>query len=368
MECQEKFFRFDSTMYRSQIEHSFIQSGFSPSYVLQIAVLLPFHLPMPDDGYLTSHLNDFPDYRFIFLFSTRINQISLFPESYTPFNFGSALGGQTRVEMLAFCSSKDFKESENNSDFVSSSFDKMLNALNTLILAYSVVANDASVYRLRETDFNPVLKFRLSFLPSFECVEEHSIQVHTTEPTVKKILSPVDIKRITGITERVFSNDNPFIYSEELFLLARRDFFKGSLRSVLSHLQTGVETVVLNLYKQMCLEKCDLNTLKWLEGKNYTEPSKKPQKPSFKDYSKKWLKEKMDLDPCVVLGTKEYNDWYSSTSKIRNRSIHDGYCPTTDEAYLALNSSFTFRRCLVELMSIKKSEYPKTYSAVSFLL
>ena len=136
--------------YAKTFEELFNSFGINQSYILQTKIELPFEIPVPDGYLILSPFDEKNSYWSMLYFTSKA-----LTSSYTIFDHDSVIKSRRTVVNLCVIG-KEFHFGSYKSDYVdfnlsnkySFFFDKSLEHLNAVILAYSIHFQDEYVYEL----------------------------------------------------------------------------------------------------------------------------------------------------------------------------------------------------------------------------
>ena len=341
----ELMFALNETSYTDHFSHTFSEI-IIPRMLLQFAVLLPFHIPVPDNTCLTLGADDHSLCTF-HLSSVHHNQaITAGIISEEPIEFPMR---KSRVEMVF--TSDNLIELDSENDSLSHYFDILLDGLNALIESYIVLKRDVRACRVTKEMLEFACVYRLIDLVPWQELTMGLFLLNTNAPSERAELSERDLDEWVWYTKVISRGENPFVVAVEMSLVAQRQLRNGLYRETVVSAQTSVECFLGTLIVHMLIQ----------EGKSLAEAESFREDTAFmtlvKTHFQHRLGGKWDLgDIKSVAG-----EWNEATYKLRNRVAHAGYHPSFTEASDALDKAERFVASIVQLVKAKRKRYPDVW-------
>jgi hypothetical protein len=340
-------FGFNKEIFQEQFLPMYTNGELFPSSIIQFTITLPFLLPFQDRSVNTIFVEDYAC-TYYFTSLNKGFRISSGMEKFTEIPFPFPV---SRI-VMTYVTANDLSISElteqEDSDILSTVFDRLLNTLNIIIRAYMTTNKDYKVYILSKEALEPVTLFRaLRFDESdWDRVIPGQFMLNHNLDVEKVIISPEQHYKVLWYANVIINNLNPFILSEELMITSRRFEAYGSYRESIIAAQSSIETFISNLYIQFLL----------VEGLDEEISYQKLEETPFISIIKKEIHSRIGGKWNVVDELSEVGEWFKYTYKIRNRIVHRGYYPTFTEVNYAFSYAYELRVYILSLLE-KSDKY-----------
>lgn len=318
------------------------QFGNKQSTIVEIPIILPFHIPF-EQGICNTLCNEKCDvFSFHFSdFSTKIEQTAGAVHS-KPMEIPIL---KSRIEMIYIFSEPVKTPLENN--FLSDLFDSLLSYFNLIILSYLVVKKDCDVHYISREMLEPVTLFRVVDISTWNIIQEGLFMLHMDVPYIKEKLSREETLTILNYQNVLLKEENPFILSEELMLNAKRYQGKGFYKESVFYAQTSVETFINTLYSLLLKS----------ENISKSDIEKLIDETAFMSIIKKEMSKRIGGTWDVERVACPVGSWNEYTYKLRNKVIHAGYLPSIEESDKAIQCAIELREYILKLIFSKKQKF-----------
>lgn len=336
---------------------------FKPKTLVQFPVILPFHMAIPDfthvyyddKGHDHSQIVGF---HFSSVATPELMLTGRFSEEQ-PLAFPRY---RTRIEMVYLTDQlielADVPEGQSltegdrddTGDKLSVIFDTCVRYLNGFMQAYIVTTKDRTVHRVSREQLQPMMPWRMVNLPKWDEAKTGILFLHMDVPYEKEPLSDTEMRNVMRHTWLLKEDLNPLIFSDELGVNSRRYYHMGFYQEAVIYAQLSVETFLRRLYEQLLIEG---------EGKIQAEAEATREEPFF-TIVKNGLQARIGGTWDVTVTKKPVGTWYKDTYLLRNKVLHDGYFPTIEEAWYAIDAGIELRQYVARLLHSKKKKYPNT--------
>ena len=232
-------------------------------------------------------------------------------------------------------------------DEVSIIFDQLVEHLNYFLSAYILVTKDYQVYNIDPRVLESMYLYKITSITEWE-EYEGILLLHTNIPFVKENELEIDkIQEIVRLTKVLKYGENPFSASILIFSDAYRFLHSGEIRPAVISAQTGVEGFITTLFQILA------------QG---VTGNQKGKKPPFMRIVRKELPQLLETE-WDIEDTKSFvGQWYCNCYTCRNRVVHEGYLSNLGEARDAIDSAYSFRLYLVQLLKKKQpAEFSKFF-------
>ena len=236
-------------------------------------------------------------------------------------------------------------------------FDKSLDHLNAIIIAYSIHFQDEYVYQITKFDLPPFCGYELINTIDWS-VESILFALHSKIDVEIEEITPKQCNALHSFSNHIITNEYMFLLPEKYLLLARNRLNKGLFSEAVTFAQTAVEVKIKRLFYYF------LET----EGLNENEISEAMENTSFMSMIKKEMSKRLGGVWDVTKEGSEIRNWYDRCYLLRNRVVHIGYNPELNEVEQALNEAKTFLFYIVQLIEKKKKTYPELYKNIKIEL
>ncbi len=232
-----------------------------------------------------------------------------------------------------------YENDELHEDIMSYLFDSSLRELNKQIIAYMTCVKDDGCFRVTKEMLSPAIVMNLVDLE--ECSSSKTIFLtHLNMPHKKEELDSKTVANFLRIYSIYDKNLNPFILAELYFLTATRKLREGFYDEAIVSVQTNIEMIIRIIFREFLLAS----------GESENSVEKTLECASFMSIVKREMSKIIGGVWDVNRTNSPLRDWYYSTYKVRNRIVHAGYCPTLQDARMAVESAGKFREYIFDLL------------------
>lgn len=336
---------------REQFERDFVpyyEQWFTPATLYQFAIYLPFHIPLEDGRVVSIPLNEGAA---SFVFTTIVTNSQLLADPGAISDEVITIDVQrTRVEMLYVTDSTVSLEDAD----VAEMFDRLLDHLNALVIAYLVLHHDARAYRVTPQSLQAVCLMRRVDLHSWSC-DPQLLGLHYDVPYENDALSDEQVAQLGWYALVIESEYNPFITAAELRHAATRELRDGFFRDAVIHAQSAVESMLGSLY--VAIREIEGITAIAAEQERENLPFMRMVKREFASR----LGGQWDVDDVST----PIGRWRSTAYQLRNKVIHAAYHPTYAETLDAIESVRGFINFITDRMASQTGAYESLKRFVS---
>lgn len=329
--------------YKRDYQPAYAQIGIEPTLLVQFPIILPFHVPLRSGTCVTFDLSENEACTLCFGNLTTRQGVH-----------AGVVGGKpimttvhrSSVEMTFVFGDRTSVPSDHE---LSSVFDRLMEALNHLVVAYMAVTEDYRVHRVTKEmlEFGSLWR---AFTPSPWKEEAAGIfLLHWQVPIEKPELDAVSHERVVWYASVLKQGWNPFILPKELLLSARRELLGGVYRDAVIFAQTAVETFLSLLLTYAMKE----------EGMQEAEIESMMVESSFVTRLRKEYHHRFGGNWVVSSPSGEVSTWYNKTYGLRNRVAHGGYLPSWSEATSALDAATEMLGYCTALVERSRKRYPQ---------
>lgn len=336
----DKLFAINSASFKKDFLPVY-ERHFTPKYIVQFPVLLPFHIPFKNGICVTLFTKRKGACTYHFSSITTNHHVSMGVVAPTLLEVPVH---ETRVEMT-FVTAKRMKRNEK---LLSDTFDMLLEGLNLVLSAYLIQTKDVDVHRISKEMIQFGSMYRIIPIQRWHKFIHGLFLVHFDVPYSRSILSKGITEKIIWYANVINQQWNPFMLSEEFALGARRNIKNGFYKESVLYAQMSIETFLRALFIQLLLS----------EGKALAEAESINENIPFMQM----VKRKFNIRLGGRWNTKNVRSklgrWYKCTYRIRNSIVHTGYSPTYSETKKALSAVGDFRSYVISLTKKQKKKYP----------
>ncbi len=336
--------------YKKTYKNIFEKFNIDQKFILQTKLELPYQIPVPDGYVVMSEFEDKKDY-WSFLFFTTLKvetQIKVFDDNIT-------LCSKKTEVTLCIIGPEFIFNTYNNEDIDiklsnehSYFFDKSLEHLNAIIIAYSIHFQDEYVYQITKFDLQPFCSYELIDIKKWS-VEKILFLLHSKIDIEMEEITSNQCIALQNFSNHIIKNDYMFLLPENYFLLAKYRLNRGLFSEAVTFCQTAVEVKVKRLFYYF-LE---------IEGLKESEIIEKMENTPFMSMIKKEMSKRIGGIWDIKNENSDIKNW-----SLRNRVVHIGYKPNLFETERALNDAKKFVFYIVELIKKKKKNYPELYKNI----
>lgn len=346
----EKMFALNQKSYNNHFSE-ILSKSLEPKMLLQFAVILPFHIPVPDDTCLTLAFDDHSLCTY-HLSSVNYNQaIADGIISEEPIEIPMR---KSRVEMV-FTSDSPIKL-DSKGDQLSYYFDVLLDGLNTLIESYIVIRKDVDAHLITKEMFEFACTYRLIDVVPWHEVEMGLFLLHMDAPYKREEFGEQDLNEWVQYVEVISNSENPFVIALEMSLAARRQFKNGFYREAVFIAQTAIECFLGMLHGHILVQ----------EGKSIIEAESLREDTAFITLVKREFQHRLGGKWDISNTKSAIGGWYNATYTLRNRVAHAGYHPSFEETNDALDKANSFVAYIVLLVKAKRKRYPDVWKYLDY--
>lgn len=317
---------------------------FKAQHFLQFHIELPFSMALPDEHYFGCFKSDEEGKsRVLYLYHSREKlevrpRIVANPKDDLPC-FPSLV---SKVEMIyVFEEEPDIQTREDISVY----FDRLLEYLNTVIIAYQAYTKDIDSHRLTKEMLNTPIAFRLIQLEHWTELSMGMFLVHSNVPFEKPELTARQMEEVLRHIELLDFELNPFISTCELTFRARRAFRDGFYRDAAIYIQSSIESFLAILFRLL------------LQAEGTLSMDSPLQDIVFIPMVKKEFHSRIGGKWDISNSSTEIGAWYDKTYLLRNRTIHAGYHPSYSETWDALAAATAMQNYVIALIRQAKPPY-----------
>lgn len=315
-----------------------------PSRIIQFKMILPYYFPIKDYEVIT--LQD-DDAYFSFEFEKKYkNKNYKYDILEKEFPINKAI---SKIEMTYVEKKKIDNEDE---EYISKCFDKSIDKLNEILLAYKVKNKDEKIYMLRKEMLAMTIICRVVTIKDWN-EEKLLFVINENFPYDREIMNDEEMQDFLRHCNIVINNINPFINTIDYLINSKRLMNQGFYEDSVINASIAVESYIRNLYRCFLeIENVDMTSEEIdeiLEGKNFSGIIKTEMP---KRLGGNWNLEREDL---------EIGNWYKNTYQLRNRIVHGSRKVSFQEvqnSWVAANDVIIYIKSLI----IKqKNKYPEIY-------
>ena len=335
--------------YNKTFKSLFDSYEINQNYILQTEIELPFEIPVPDGYVILSPFGERKGFWSMLYFTSKehniINKIfdkeTTFPSKKTLVNL-CVIGDEFNFDSYKV-NDVDFKLSNEHSYF----FDKSLEHLNAIIIAYSIHFQDEYVFELTKYDLTPICGYELIKTDGWKIDNILFILHHTIDVPLKE-LSPQESNALNKFSNHLIVNDYIFMIPEKYMLMSKNKLNKGQFSESVIFAQMAIEVKIKRIYYYF-LEN---------EGLPKDQIIDALENIAFMSIIKKEMSKRLGGIWDVTKPDSIIKEWYDKCYSLRNRVIHIGYGPALQETKLAVNGARNFALYITDLIRQRKKEYP----------
>lgn len=341
--------------YKKSFKGLFESFKIDQKFILQTKIELPFHIPVPDGYGIISNFDDRKEYwSFLFFSSQNIEKnIVIFNESILLKTKRTEINLCVVGPEFKFDSYKKEGVDITLSDEHSYFFDKSLDHLNAIIMAYSIHFQDEYVYQITKFDLPPFCGYELINTDDWS-VKSILFALHSKIDVELKEITMEQCNALQSFSNHIIGNEYMFLLPEKYFLLAKNRLNKGLFSEAVIFAQTALEVKIKRLFYYF-LEKEGLDENDIIEAMENTP---------FMSMIKKEMSKRLGGVWDITKEGSEIKNWYDRCYSLRNRVVHIGYNPMLDETEQALYDAKKFAFYIIELITNKKKAYPELYKNI----
>lgn len=333
---------FAREIYKKKYLPAYEKLELTPRRLLRIPIVLPFQLPFPEAATFTFCLGK--SEACTLSFGTLTSRQPVHADLTTP---PPANGGVLPTKVMMTYVTESDAPIGNSEQEATRVFDLMVAKLNQMISAYLVVSKDYTVYRVSHgmfefgsivAEIDPVAWETLSF---------GLFLLHTNTRVAKSELNQEELGKVAWFVEVIEQGLNPFILSEEMALMADREFQGGCYREAVMYAQSSIEIFLSTL----------LTKILEIEGTAPEAIERMLQEVGFATRLRREYHPRLGGSWDVNNATSPLGHWYANTYQLRNRVVHGGYAPNQLEAKVAVDAASALRSHVINLIYQVRVEF-----------
>ena len=336
--------------YNKTFKSLFESFEINQQYILQTKIELPFEIPVSDGYLILSQFDERKGYWSMLYFTSKDHKITnkvfdhetVFPSKRTLVNL-CVIG-----EEFNFDSYEDDDVGFNLSNEHSYFFDKSLDHLNAIILAYSIHFQDEYVFELTKYDLSPICGYELIKTDGWKIDSILFMLRHNIDVPLKE-LSVEESDRLNKFSNHLILNDYIFLIPEKYLLMSKKKLNKGQFSESVIFAQIAIEVKIKRIYYYF-LQK---------DGLSEDQITDALENTAFMFIIKKEMSERLGGIWDITKSNSIIKEWYDRCYSLRNRVIHIGYTPALQESKLAISGARKFALYIADLIRNRKKEYPE---------
>lgn len=333
---------FTREVYEESYLPAYEQIGLTPRRLLRVPVVLPFQLPYPEAATFTFRLGD--SEACTLSFDTLTSRQLISADLATRLTI-DASKQPTRV-MMTYATESEAELCKSGEE-ATRVFDLMVAKLNQMISAYLVVTKDCTVYHVSQGMFEFGSVVAVIDPATWKTLSYGLFLLHTNTPVAKPALDQETLNQVAWFVEVIEQGLNPFILSEEMALMADREFLGGCYREAVVYAQSSVEVFLSTL----------LTKILEIEGASPAAIEQTLQDVGFAARLRREYHPRLGGSWDVNNAASPLGSWYANTYKLRNRVVHGGYAPTQHEAKMAVDAASALRDHVISLIHQARIEF-----------
>lgn len=283
----------------------------SPTVVVQFGIVVPYFIPFADKRQLSFSIDDNAG---LVMVHSRVDMPATYNDGAT--NAYPLLGNSflSRFEMIYL----GVQGSDNTEQLLDRVVDVVVEKLNALVRSYAAVVYIRDAYGFSREMLNPHTFYKLYSYPSWDVPQSEALyKIHESIP-LQRSISPELLDSVVALAESG-GPQSVFSLSYDLMAMAHNYLRSGRYREAIIQMQTGVETFMRALYRELKLASGSPP----LTNLAYSDV--------FKFHLPRTLGLSLDINnPGKAM------DWHSHCYLKRNNVVHGGHDATRTEAKLAL--------------------------------
>lgn len=338
----EQHAAFTREIYEKSYLPAYEQLALTPRRLLRVPVVLPFQLPFPEAATFTFLLGD--SEACTLSFDTLTSRHPIRADLATPPTKDTS-APPTRVVMtyVTECET-EIGQSEVEATRV---FDLMVAKLNQMISAYLVVTKDCTVYHVGHGMFEFGSVVAVIDPADWRTLSYGLFLLHANTRVAKPVLDQETLGQVAWFVEVIEQGLNPFILSEEMALMADREFLGGCYREAVIYAQSSVEVFLSTL----------LTKILEIEGASPESIERMLQDVGFATRLRREYHPRLGGSWDVNNAASPLGRWYTNTYQLRNRVVHGGYAPTQHETKTAVEAAGALRNHIIGLIHQVRAEF-----------
>lgn len=358
-------------------ENLSIFKDLKPSFLLQFGIILPFDLPFTTKEFSLGKILEPNNKCMITYIFTNIEENASIYAGFLPTQKCEYKLSKTRCEITVSFQKpriqlKDkYYDLRNEMDIVKQSKkgnvegEKFLSAvrnvfsifkdirsvsvinLNSMIMAYSMLANDLSVKPVSLDDIEFISHFRGIVVSTWETFNWMIFNNTEKFPEEKKENVSDQIFAQSMAVAHEFTTNNFSNYHYHI-QIAKYALSQGNKVSAIVQMNTATEILIISII-----------TLYWENEDNLSmeEANLKIDDTPFKKMLISIIQIIIGGRWDITAKDTAFSQWFAHSYSLRNRIVHVGYRPSEKEIFRAINSSFEFHDYVVGLMVKSKYNY-----------
>lgn len=338
----EQHAAFTREVYERSYLPAYEQLAFTPRRLLRVPVVLPFQLPFPEAATFTFRLGD--SEACTLSFDSLTTRQSIRADLVTPPTIDTSTPS-TRV-MMTYVTERETEIGKSEVE-ATRVFDLMVAKLNQMISAYLVVTKDHTVYHVGHGMFEFGSVVAVIDPADWRTLGYGLFLLHANTRVAKPILDQETFGQVAWFVEVIEQGLNPFILSEEMALMADREFLGGCYREAVIYAQSSVEVFLSTL----------LTKIMEIEGASPESIESMLQDVGFATRLRREYHPRLGGRWDVNNAASPLGSWYANTYQLRNRVVHGGYAPTQYEAKVAIDAAGALRNHVISLIHQVRAEF-----------
>ena len=313
--------------------------------MLIVELVLPFYIPLAEGKTVTVEVgNEY--YSFQFNMVTNQENHRYFLEDKENIILERQY---SKVVMFAATPLEYDEILKEEKDYYSLYFDSLIHVLNGVITSYMISQQDSECHYLTREMLSVAVPISVINLDSAEWeVNFNLLILHSFAPYQKNILNANELEKFLNHQSIVFSDINPFVAGEQHYHFSRRYLKNGFYHEALIYIQISLEVFIRKVYEELLREKNDKSEAEIFEIIEDT---------SFMSIIKK-INQYLGGNWDIKNDKTPSGNWYIKTYKLRNKAVHAGYIPSFEEVELAITSSISFKKFILDRVKQNKNQYP----------
>jgi hypothetical protein len=313
---------------------------FAPKCILQVPVILQFHLPLPDDTHVGGY-NAEEGYAFIFKFK----KFSVFTKATSDISIVNALIQEATefrsyIELM-YISADEFVLDGSDHSVGDRYSSILLRDLNSVLVSYSLLSGDIDNFSITHKMLHPLTMCRSFKVDDWKIKDISIVCFNLNLSPAKADLSHILVGHLFSYC---FSNErlhNPFLPSESFAIQALSRYRRGYRKESVVHIQTSIESFLKTLYTYFAIkENIPAKTISDVLSnyRNLLEQHFKNRIGGLWD----WKNQSAPLGKYV-----------KDTYELRNAIVHGGYEPNVIQTNDAIKSALDLKEYVIELIKLK---------------
>lgn len=337
-----------------KLNEEIYKAGYLPYYdeepkrLIQFSIMLPYFFPINDDmAFTIKYENVFFTYDFKKEYKDE-NYL------YKMLDVESNILKRpiSRVEMTYAEIDKNLNDDE---EYISLCFDKLLKSLNNIMLAYKIKMKCDDVYLIRKEMLAATIMYRI-INPENWIDTNKLFLLHFNVPTEQKLLNSSDLDEVLRHCDIVFNELNPFINTVDYLVDANRLLRTGFFEDTVIHANIAIESYVRNLFRYFIVFEN--------QSSSQNEIEEKIENTAFITMIKKEMSKRLGGSWDFTRNNTPIYNWYEYTYLLRNKIVHGARRIEYKEAYDSIKYANEFLSWINSLIKQKKKQYVDLYEFI----